>query len=64
MKTLTLLGAIFLPGTYLASVFSMTFFDFAAGESLRASPQLIPPGIIPLPSSSWKSTSGEQTITG
>ncbi|CAI4217886.1 unnamed protein product [Parascedosporium putredinis] len=30
MKTLSLLGAIFLPGTYLASVFSMTFFDFAS----------------------------------
>ncbi|PKS10220.1 hypothetical protein jhhlp_001970 [Lomentospora prolificans] len=28
MKTLSLLGAIFLPGTYLASVFSMTFFNF------------------------------------
>ncbi|SPO01163.1 uncharacterized protein DNG_03910 [Cephalotrichum gorgonifer] len=28
MKTLTLLGAIFLPGTYLASVFGMTFFNF------------------------------------
>ncbi|KAL1899732.1 hypothetical protein Cpir12675_001231 [Ceratocystis pirilliformis] len=28
MKTLSVLGAIFLPGTYLASVFSMTFFNF------------------------------------
>jgi hypothetical protein len=28
MKTLSLLGAIFLPATYLASVFSMSFFDF------------------------------------
>ncbi|KAF5026074.1 hypothetical protein F66182_1866 [Fusarium sp. NRRL 66182] len=28
MKTLSLMGALFLPGTYLASVFSMTFFDF------------------------------------
>ncbi|KAL5629046.1 hypothetical protein BROUX41_002437 [Berkeleyomyces rouxiae] len=28
MKTLSILGAIFLPGTYLASVFSMTFFNF------------------------------------
>lgn len=28
MKTLSLLGALFLPGTFLASVFSMTFFDF------------------------------------
>ncbi|KFH48832.1 hypothetical protein ACRE_001760 [Hapsidospora chrysogenum ATCC 11550] len=28
MKTLSLLGALFLPGTYLASVFGMTFFNF------------------------------------
>ncbi|KAK0646562.1 hypothetical protein B0T16DRAFT_413742 [Cercophora newfieldiana] len=28
MKTLGLLGAIFLPATYLASLFSMTFFNF------------------------------------
>lgn len=28
MKTLSLLGAVFLPGTFLSSVFSMTFFDF------------------------------------
>lgn len=34
MKTLDFLGAIFLPGTYLASVFSMTFFDFQNGELL------------------------------
>jgi hypothetical protein len=33
MKTLSLLGAIFLPGTFLASVFSMTFFNFKVGES-------------------------------
>lgn len=32
MKTLSLLGALFLPGTYLASVFSMGFFNFDAGE--------------------------------
>ena len=32
MKTLSLLGALFLPGTYLASVFSMTFFDFQKGK--------------------------------
>lgn len=31
MKTLSLLGAIFLPATYLASVFSMTFFNFQNG---------------------------------
>ncbi|KAL2257826.1 hypothetical protein VTK26DRAFT_9120 [Humicola hyalothermophila] len=28
MKVLSLLGAIFLPATYLASIFSMAFFDF------------------------------------
>jgi hypothetical protein len=32
MKTISLLGAVFLPGAYLASVFSMTFFNFQAGE--------------------------------
>ncbi|KAI0480678.1 hypothetical protein GGR56DRAFT_627105 [Xylariaceae sp. FL0804] len=32
MKTLSLLGAIFLPGTFLASVFSMTFFNFNVGD--------------------------------
>ncbi|KAH9887466.1 hypothetical protein F4778DRAFT_786310 [Xylariomycetidae sp. FL2044] len=31
MKTLSLLGAVFLPGTFIASVFSMTFFDFNVG---------------------------------
>lgn len=31
MKTLSLMGALFLPGTYLASVFSMTFFNFEEG---------------------------------
>ncbi|KAI6781073.1 uncharacterized protein J7T54_003240 [Emericellopsis cladophorae] len=30
MKTLSLLGALFLPGTYLASVFGMSFFNFEA----------------------------------
>ncbi|KAK8008325.1 hypothetical protein PG991_010876 [Apiospora marii] len=28
MKTLTLLGAVFLPGTFLSSMFSMPFFEF------------------------------------
>ncbi|KAI1393743.1 uncharacterized protein F4822DRAFT_23034 [Hypoxylon trugodes] len=32
MKTLSLLGAVFLPGTFMASVFSMTFFDFGVGS--------------------------------
>ncbi|KAK7969111.1 hypothetical protein PG996_002449 [Apiospora saccharicola] len=31
MKTLSLLGALFLPGTFLASLFSMSFFDFNVG---------------------------------
>lgn len=33
MKTLTFLGSVFLPGTYLASFFDMGFFNFEAGES-------------------------------
>lgn len=32
MKTLSLLGALFLPGTFLSSIFSMTFFDFSDGS--------------------------------
>jgi hypothetical protein len=32
MKTISLLGAVFLPGAYLASVFSMSFFNFQEGE--------------------------------
>lgn len=32
MKTISLLGAIFFPGAYLASVFSTTFFNFQAGD--------------------------------
>jgi hypothetical protein len=31
------MGALFLPGTYLASVFSMTFFDFGQGSLLTFS---------------------------
>jgi Mg2+ and Co2+ transporter CorA len=31
MKTLTFLGSVFLPGTFVSSVFSMTFFDFTKG---------------------------------
>jgi hypothetical protein len=31
MKTLSLLGALLLPPTYMASVFSMTFFNFEEG---------------------------------
>ena len=33
MKVLSLLGAIFLPATYLASIFGMTFFDFVPDSS-------------------------------
>lgn len=32
MKTISLMGALFLPGTYLASVFSMTFFNFQSSK--------------------------------
>lgn len=32
MKTLTLLGSFFLPGTFLSSIFSMPFFDFSNGR--------------------------------
>ncbi|OAA58583.1 hypothetical protein SPI_06656 [Niveomyces insectorum RCEF 264] len=31
MKALSVVGAVFLPATYLASVFSMTFFNFQTG---------------------------------
>ncbi|KAI8671502.1 hypothetical protein NCS57_00625600 [Fusarium keratoplasticum] len=40
MKTLSLMGALFLPGTYLASVFSMTFFDFGRDADPVVSIQL------------------------
>jgi hypothetical protein len=32
MKTLSLLGSIFLPSTFIASMFSMTFFNFQAAS--------------------------------
>jgi hypothetical protein len=32
MKTISLLGSIFLPATLLASIFSMTFFNFQSGK--------------------------------
>lgn len=31
MKALSIVGAVFLPATYLASLFSMTFFNFQVG---------------------------------
>ncbi|KAI3337470.1 hypothetical protein HD806DRAFT_40700 [Xylariaceae sp. AK1471] len=40
MKTLSLLGAIFLPGTFLASVFSMTFFNFNVDKGSEVSQEL------------------------
>ncbi|RWA14033.1 hypothetical protein EKO27_g1090 [Xylaria grammica] len=40
MKTLSLLGAIFLPGTFLSSVFSMTFFNFNVPENREVSQEL------------------------
>ncbi|KAI0481436.1 hypothetical protein F4859DRAFT_419704 [Xylaria cf. heliscus] len=40
MKTLSLLGAIFLPGTFLSSVFSMTFFNFKVAENSEVSQEL------------------------
>lgn len=33
MKALSIIGAIFLPATYLASLFSMTFFSFQNGST-------------------------------
>ncbi|KAI1824931.1 hypothetical protein F4861DRAFT_225338 [Xylaria intraflava] len=36
MKTLSLLGAIFLPGTFLSSVFSMTFFNFKTDSEVSS----------------------------
>ncbi|SCO92421.1 uncharacterized protein FRV6_16549 [Fusarium oxysporum] len=40
MKTLALLGAIFLPGTFLASIFSMSFFNFQNDSGSPVSPRL------------------------
>lgn len=37
MKTLTMLGAFFLPGTFLSSLFSMSFFKFDNGEETTES---------------------------
>ncbi|KAK5627816.1 hypothetical protein RRF57_003531 [Xylaria bambusicola] len=40
MKTISLLGAIFLPGTLLSSIFSMTFFNFDVPENTEVSQEL------------------------
>lgn len=37
MKTISLLGSIFLPATLLASIFSMTFFNFQNGKPENSS---------------------------
>ncbi|KAK4203465.1 hypothetical protein QBC40DRAFT_194280 [Triangularia verruculosa] len=37
MKGIALLGAVFLPGTFLASIFSTTFFDFRDAASVVSS---------------------------
>lgn len=39
MKTISLLGAIFLPGAFLASIFSTTFFSFNVPDNELVSPQ-------------------------
>jgi hypothetical protein len=39
MKIISLLGAVFLPGAYLASVFSMTFFNFQNEGGYVVSPR-------------------------
>lgn len=39
MKIISLLGAVFLPGAYLASVFSMTFFNFQESSGHYVSSQ-------------------------
>ncbi|KAI5925134.1 hypothetical protein F4810DRAFT_89997 [Camillea tinctor] len=40
MKTLTFLGSIFLPGTFVSSLFSMTFFDFSSDREGQVSKSL------------------------
>jgi len=37
MKRLSMLGAVFFPGTFLSSIFSMVFFSVQGGESLSPS---------------------------
>ncbi|KAJ3560645.1 hypothetical protein NPX13_g9234 [Xylaria arbuscula] len=40
MKTLTFLGSLFLPGTFISSIFSMSFFDFSKDLKHSASSSL------------------------
>lgn len=35
MKTLTIMGLFFLPGTFLSSFFGMPFFNFNSGKTAR-----------------------------
>ncbi|KAK8132129.1 hypothetical protein PG999_000302 [Apiospora kogelbergensis] len=54
MKTLTILGAVFLPGTFLSSMFSMPFFEFhGMPHSLS---EVYPQSMIP--NSSWTDMNG------
>lgn len=46
MKTLSLLGALFLPGTFLASLFSMTFFDFNVDGNNNSSDSTSEGGVV------------------
>jgi Mg2+ and Co2+ transporter CorA len=41
MKTLALLGSFFLPGTFLSSIFGMSFFDFSDGRHYEIPVQAI-----------------------
>ncbi|KAL2074460.1 hypothetical protein VTL71DRAFT_8238 [Oculimacula yallundae] len=49
MKIISLLGALFLPGAYLASVFSMTFFNFQENENPHVSDQFWIYWVVTLP---------------
>jgi Mg2+ and Co2+ transporter CorA len=40
MKTLSLMGALFLPGSFFASVFGMSFFNFEEGSNIIVSAEL------------------------
>ncbi|GME23385.1 uncharacterized protein K452DRAFT_260998 [Neofusicoccum parvum] len=37
MKTIAIMSLIYLPGTYLASIFGMNFFDFSMSNGLETS---------------------------
>jgi len=42
MKMLSLMGAVFLPATFIASIFSMSFFDFIPDDPDTAVPPVSP----------------------